>query len=377
MNGDPKEKYEMKKSDPMVRIQDLQKSFGDFTALHPLTLDIFAGEFLTFLGPSGCGKTTLLRMISGFEEPTGGTIYLDGVDVTSFPPHRRDVNQVFQSYALFPHLNVQENIEFGLKMKKISKSESKSRVEQAIQLIQLQGMERRKTTELSGGQKQRVAMARAIVCRPKVLLLDEPLSALDAQLRHQMQVELKRIQSQLGITFVFVTHDQEEALAMSDRILVMNRGSVEQIGTSFEIYHQPATPFVASFIGSSNRMAVIEMRSDEGKLKVRVDSGRWISLGKREEPKSGAKFILSVRPEGIEVVGEESKEESIEESIEGRVIQILFRGDQSHLFVRDLLGVEWRIAQSARQRPYRVGELIRFTITPLAAILIEERNKGG
>lgn len=370
MNGDQKENNDMKRSDPMVKIQGLQKSFGNFTALHPLTLDIFSGEFLTFLGPSGCGKTTLLRMISGFEEPTAGTIHLDGVDVTAFPPYRRDVNQVFQSYALFPHLNVQENIEFGLKMKKFSKLECKRRVEEAIQLIQLQGMEKRKPTELSGGQKQRVAMARAIVCRPKVLLLDEPLSALDAQLRHQMQVELKRIQSQLGITFVFVTHDQEEALAMSDRILVMNRGTVEQIGTPFEIYHQPATPFVASFIGSSNRMAVKEFRSEEGELKVRVESGRWIFLGKRVEPKNGGKFMISIRPEGIEVVRDAAKEEAIE----GRVIQVLFRGDQSHLFVRDSFGFEWRIALSARHESYEVGDLMRFTISSSAAILIEEKG---
>jgi spermidine/putrescine transport system ATP-binding protein len=368
MNMDTNDKKEGKRSEPMVRIQNLQKTFGDFTALKPLTLDILAGEFLTFLGPSGCGKTTLLRLISGFEEPTAGTIQLDGVDVTSFPPHQRDVNQVFQSYALFPHLNVRENIEFGLKMKGISESERKSRVMEAIELIRLQGMEKRRPTQLSGGQRQRVAMARAIVCRPKVLLLDEPLSALDAQLRHQMQVELKRIQSKLGITFVFVTHDQEEALAMSDRILVMNRGEVEQIGTPLEIYQKPATPFVASFIGSSNRMGVEEFRTESGELSARVASGRWISLGNREKPDEG-KYILSIRPEGIDIGGGTSKTNEIE----GRVIQVLFRGDQSHLFVQDTLGTEWRIAQPALQKPSQVGDSIRWTVAPSEVTLIREK----
>src|SRR5580698_9350219 len=208
----------------MVELRQVTKRFGNFAAVAGVDLDVRAGEFLTLLGPSGCGKTTLLRMISGFETPSEGTIHLAGQDVTHLPPYRRDVNQVFQSYALFPHLNVRKNVAFGLKMKKVPADQLRQRVERAIDMVSLKGFESRKPSQLSGGQKQRVALARALVCEPKVLLLDEPLAALDAKLRRTMQIELKRLQSRLGITFLFVTHDQEEALVMSDRIAVVNKG---------------------------------------------------------------------------------------------------------------------------------------------------------
>jgi len=225
----------------MVEVRDVTKKFGDFTALDHVSLDIAEGEFMTFLGPSGCGKTTCLRLISGFEQPTTGQILIGGQDVSYDPPYKRNVNQVFQSYALFPHLTVRENIAFGLRMKKLAPEAITQKTEWAIGMTSLQGMEDRKPAQLSGGQRQRVALARAIVCEPQVLLLDEPLSALDAKLRTQMRSELKNLQKRLGITFIFVTHDQEEALSMSDRIAVMNKGRVELIGTAAEIYHYPRT----------------------------------------------------------------------------------------------------------------------------------------
>ena len=232
----------------MIEIESVTKRFGDFTAVDTVSLTVRAGEFLTLLGPSGCGKTTLLRMISGFETPDTGTVRIGGADVTALPPHRRNVNQVFQSYALFPHLSVRDNIAFGLRMQKTPKDERGRRVAEAVELVALGGFEDRMPHQLSGGQRQRVALARALVPNPSVLLLDEPLSALDAKLRKQMQVELKRLQKRLGMTFVFVTHDQEEALTMSDRIAVFHRGRIEQVGTAREVYENPASEFVAQLL---------------------------------------------------------------------------------------------------------------------------------
>ncbi len=236
-----------------IRLEELVKSFGpDIVAVDGIDVDMPPGEFFTMVGPSGCGKTTTLRMIAGFERPTSGRILLDGEDVAQTPPHRRNVNTVFQSYALFPHLNVADNVAFGLKYKKVTKAERATAVAEALSLVQLTGFEKRKPGQLSGGQQQRVALARALVLRPRVLLLDEPLGALDARLRKDLQVELKTLQKNLGITFVFVTHDQEEALTMSDRVAVMNGGRVEQSGPPQDIYEEPATLFVADFLGVSN-----------------------------------------------------------------------------------------------------------------------------
>jgi spermidine/putrescine transport system ATP-binding protein len=235
-----------------VRLVDVTKAFGDVNAVDHVSLDVYDGEFFSLLGPSGCGKTTTLRMIGGFEEPTSGLIELQGKDVTWLPPYKRHVNTVFQNYALFPHLSIYENVAFGLRRQKVGSAEIKKRVAEMLELVQLRGFDHRKPGQISGGQAQRVALARALINRPAVLLLDEPLGALDLKLRKQMQIELKRIQSDVGITFIYVTHDQEEAMTMSNRIAVMNRGSYEQLGSPEELYERPKTRFVAGFLGASN-----------------------------------------------------------------------------------------------------------------------------
>ncbi|HEY5893852.1 MAG TPA: ABC transporter ATP-binding protein [Chthoniobacterales bacterium] len=285
----------------MVELRDIHKRFGNYTAVDGVSLDIREGEFMTFLGPSGCGKTTCLRMISGFERPTSGTVWLGGRNVTDAPPYARDVNQVFQSYALFPHLTVAENIAFGLKMKKVPGAEIKKRVDRVIESVSLGPMATRKPSQLSGGQRQRVALARAIVCEPKVLLLDEPLSALDAKLRQQMRMELKHLQKKLGISFVFVTHDQEEALTMSDRVAVMSQGKVEQVGAAAEIYHRPATRFVASFIGETNIVGAEVLGTDGGAIVCKLEGGLILKVAGKNgtTPDTGSKWLVSLRPEKI------------------------------------------------------------------------------
>jgi spermidine/putrescine transport system ATP-binding protein len=287
----------------MVELRNVTKRFGAYEALKEASFEIRAGEFMTFLGPSGCGKTTCLRLISGFDTPTSGQIFLDGKDLTFEPPYRRDVNQVFQNYALFPHLTIYENIAFGLRMKKIPPTQIRERVDRVVKMTSLEDFTTRKPAQLSGGQRQRVALARAIVCEPKVLLLDEPLSALDAKLRSQMRVELKQLQKKLGITFIFVTHDQEEALTMSDRVAVLNAGRVEQIGTVNEIYYKPATRFVASFIGESNIVEAEILRSEGEFLHCRLEGGLELDV-RTPNPPAHSQILLSLRPEKIRLTRE-------------------------------------------------------------------------
>ena len=282
-----------------VRLQRVTKRFGDVVAVDDLTLDVDKGEFFSLLGPSGCGKTTSLRMIGGFDEPTQGSIYLGGQDVTGLPPYRRDVNTVFQSYALFPHLNVFDNVAFGLRRKKVERSEADRRVREALALVDLPGFERRKPSQLSGGQQQRVALARALVNHPKLLLLDEPLGALDLKLRKQMQLELKRIQSEVGITFLYVTHDQEEAMTMSDRLAVMRHGRIEQIGRPEDIYERPATEFVAGFLGASNLLDGEVKERRDGTVTVLLHSGSTVTVPAGDVAVTGARVKLGVRPEKI------------------------------------------------------------------------------
>ena len=290
-------------SDIDIRLERVTKTFGEVVAVDDLSLDIESGEFFSMLGPSGCGKTTTLRMIGGFEEPSLGTIYLGGKDVTDEPPYRRDVNTVFQSYALFPHLNVFDNVAFGLRRKKVEKSEVDRRVRESLALVDLPGFEKRKASQLSGGQQQRVALARALVNRPKVLLLDEPLGALDLKLRKQMQLELKRIQLEVGITFIYVTHDQEEAMTMSDRLAVMRHGKVEQIGQPESVYEQPATEFVAGFLGASNLIDG-EVKDQHGEYAtVAVPGGSTIRVPNRGL--NGNKSVrVGVRPEKVTIEAE-------------------------------------------------------------------------
>ena len=251
----------------IVSIKGLSRSFGDVRAVAGVDLDIYEGEFITLLGPSGSGKTTVLRMIAGFEKPDSGTIDLAGKDVSQLPPYERDVNTVFQDYALFPHMNVISNIEYGLKVKGVAKQECSARALEALKQVRLEGYGERKPSQLSGGQRQRVALARALVNRPSVLLLDEPLGALDLKLREQMQIELKELQREVGITFIFVTHDQEEALTMSDRIAVFNNGKIEQLGTPREIYENPVSSFVSEFVGQTNKIVM-----DGTRINIRPES---------------------------------------------------------------------------------------------------------
>lgn len=284
----------------MVQLEHVTKEFDDTSVVDDLNLDIKAGEFLTLLGPSGCGKTTTLRMIAGFEKPSSGKILLNGQQVDEMEPYKREVNTVFQSYSLFPHMNVFDNVAFGLKMKKVGKEEIKERVTKALKLVQLEEYGNRKPKQLSGGQQQRIAIARAIVNNPKVLLLDEPLGALDLKLRKQMQLELKHLQQTLNITFIYVTHDQEEALTMSDRIVVMNKGKIEQIGLPVDIYEKPQTRFVADFIGQTNILEgnVAEINGDMATMEF---SGQTIEIPNTNEVTKGEEVYISVRPEKMKV----------------------------------------------------------------------------
>ena len=291
-----------------LELKEIKKSFTEGEAvLDNISLEISKGEFITLLGSSGCGKTTTLRIIAGLEQPDAGSVWLDGREVTGLEPNQRDVNTVFQNYALFPHMNVAENIGYGLKLKKVPKSEIRKKVSQMLELVQLEGYEKRKPSELSGGQKQRVAIARALVNNPKVLLLDEPLGALDLQLRRAMQIELKHLQKKLGITFIYITHDQEEAINMSDRIAVMRDGRIEQIGTPDEIYNHPKTSYVATFVGNANILhGVAESIQGENAI-VKIGNDRVIvkletsqqDTGAKQHLTAGEKVTLAVRSENI------------------------------------------------------------------------------
>ena len=299
-----------------VRLERVTKRFDDVVAVDDLSLEIEQGSFFAMLGPSGCGKTTTLRMIGGFEEPTAGTIFLGDRDVVGLPPYRRDVNTVFQSYALFPHLSIFENVAFGLRRQGADRKGLRGRVLEILRLVELVGMERRKPRQLSGGQQQRVALARALVCSPRVLLLDEPLGALDLKLRKQMQLFLKRIQHEIGITFIHVTHDQEEAMTMADRIAVMSKGRIEQLGSPDELYERPETPFVAGFLGVSNLLPGTVAGSDL----VRLDDGTQVQVAPGALRGRTGRVAVGIRPEKIDLGGGQ------ENTLEGTIFEQAYIG---------------------------------------------------
>ncbi|MCP8895222.1 ABC transporter ATP-binding protein [Shinella daejeonensis] len=310
-----------------IGLHGIKKRFGSFQAVDDVTLDIRSNEFFTLLGPSGCGKTTLLRMIAGFELPTEGRVLLDGADISGLLPNQRPVNTVFQNYALFPHLSVAENIGFGLKMLGRPKSEVGAVVADMLKLVHLEGRGDHPVTQLSGGQQQRVALARALAPRPKVLLLDEPLSALDLKLRKSMQIELKRLQAETGITFVFVTHDQEEALTMSDRIAVMSEGQVRQVGTAREIYDRPADRFVADFIGETNFLTGTVERTEGRRATLRLATGATITAGLPDTATPSGAVTLVIRPEHADLVTAGAG------TMDGTLGDIVYFGTDTHYHV--------------------------------------------
>ena len=353
---------------PEIQLSNLEKRFGEIRAVDGVSLEVVGGEFFSLLGPSGCGKTTTLRMIGGFELPTGGRVLLRGRDVTMDPPDKRPVNMVFQNYALFPHLDVSENIAFGLRRRKVDKAEIKRRVGEALDLVHLAGYAKRKPNQLSGGQQQRVALARALVNRPNVLLLDEPLGALDLKLRKQLQVELKRIQVEVGITFVYVTHDQEEALTMSDRIAVMNHGRVEQLGTPDDLYERPRTRFVADFIGTTNLLCGSVESIAAGTAIVRLGSGeRCIVAGRGLAV--GDPVELSVRPESVELRPSNGTTHS-PTPIAASVEHVAYLGSSVQYIVRTTGGLSITALTHKTEERLAVGRAIDVTWSPAEALVL-------
>jgi putrescine transport system ATP-binding protein len=354
---------------PLVRVEAVTRRFGGLAAVDRLSLEIYQGEFFALLGPSGCGKTTLLRMIAGFERPNDGRILLDGVDITRVPPYRRPINMMFQSYALFPHLTVEGNIAFGLKQDGLRKEEIAGRVADMLALVKLEGLGRRKPQQLSGGQRQRVALARSLVKRPRVLLLDEPMAALDKKLRAETQFELMELQRKLGLTFVIVTHDQSEAMTVADRIAVMDRGQLMQVATPANIYEQPNSRWVADFIGDVN---VFEGRLGDDKTSIEGAPAGRLRVATPIDADSGATVWVAVRPEKMRLTSD--KPEQTENCVVGEVADVGYLGDLTTYKVRIADGsiVKSAVANVSRQVEHAVaiGDWMWLSFAPEAAVVL-------
>lgn len=392
-----------------LELKEIKKSFTEGEAvLDNISLEISKGEFITLLGSSGCGKTTTLRIIAGLEQPDAGSVWLDGREVTGLEPNQRDVNTVFQNYALFPHMNVAENIGYGLKLKKVPKSEIRKKVSQMLELVQLEGYERRKHSELSGGQKQRVAIARALVNNPKVLLLDEPLGALDLQLRRAMQIELKHLQKKLGITFIYITHDQEEAINMSDRIAVMRDGRIEQIGTPDEIYNHPKTSYVATFVGNANILhgvaesiqgenAIVKIGNDRVIVKLETSQQDTEDTRAKQYLAAGEKVTLAVRSENIllqetAVIGDTGTDhrDAVDISVSGggldahnknsisglqaTVTEKNFAGGQLRVTLKLSDGTQLIASRYGIDASVAEGQIVRCSFLPTDAVLVDRED---
>lgn len=345
----------------IIELKDIRMSFDGEVVLDGIDLSIKDGEFVTLLGPSGCGKTTTLRIIAGFESPDSGDVFFEGEKINAVPPHKRNINTIFQRYALFPHLNVYENIAFGLKVKKTPKSEIPGKIDEMLRLVNLKGLEKRRIDTLSGGQQQRVAIARAIINHPKVLLLDEPLSALDLKLRKDMQVELKNLQKRTGITFIFVTHDQEEALSMSDTVIVMDKGKIQQIGTPADIYNEPLNAFVADFIGESNIIDGV-MRKD---FLVEFDNKEFVCLDSGFDINEDVDVVI--RPEDVDIVP------PVQGMLEGQVTSVTFLGVHYEIIV-DINNFKWMIQTTDK---HEVGETVGLYIEPDAIHIMKKSEYSG
>ncbi len=359
---------------PDIRLENVTKSFDDVVAVDDLSLTIEQGQFFALLGPSGCGKTTTLRMIGGFEEPSSGTILLGDRDVTGLPPYRRDVNTVFQSYALFPHLSIYENVAFGLRRKGVKGDELKRRVGEALELVDLGDLGRRKPRQLSGGQQQRVALARALVNRPKVLLLDEPLGALDLKLRKQMQLELKGIQHEVGITFVHVTHDQEEAMTMADTIAVMHTGKIEQLGSPTELYERPQTAFVAGFLGVSNLLP----GSLNGDGVVRLDGGGDVRVPASALAGRSGRLAVGIRPEKLRLAAAGAAGADGANVLEGVVAERSYIGVSTQYIVETPAGPVTVYAQNAEPgagQSASPGERVTLAWSPEATFVVDHTQE--
>ncbi|MEQ8654747.1 MAG: ABC transporter ATP-binding protein [Kiloniellales bacterium] len=361
----------MNASTPYLKIDRVAKHFGSVIAVEEVSIDIASGEFFSLLGASGCGKTTLLRLLAGFESPTRGEVYIDGAPMTQVPPHKRPTNMVFQSYAIFPHLNVHKNLAYGLRYDKIEKSEMDRRINEALEMVQLGGYGERKSHELSGGQRQRIALARALIKRPKVLLLDEPLGALDKKLREEMQLELRALQEALGITFIFVTHDQEEALTLSDRVAVMARGQVLQMASPKELYNNPISIEVADFIGQMNFMDATVLEAKNGTAVLDAEGlGKVTAKTTKSFVQDGRPVVVAIRPEQLRL---EATAPEGRPAVQGKMKRTAYLGDRSHLYV-DLPNREDPIAVSAQEGLFRDADAKRgreiFVTWPEDAVLV-------